>query len=393
MAKAAKKVKKEKKAPRAPRNPRNLRLAAVLAVLLVLLCVVLYAVARVSDASAYAGVQDGFRSFFAGLSPGEGYPYALEASSVLQISPMNSGVAYLTGEASCVLNGTAKPLLVKKLSFQEPAMTAAHGRLLVYDRAGGAWFVQNASQQLLQKEMGSGVLTAALGKNGNVAVVTSAADAQGVLTVYDKSGKQLLEFRCETERIASVSLSDDGKNAAILTLGAQNAQYFSRLLIFAYDRAEPIYEEKFQNTAGIRLQYTDSGKLQLFADTLFACYSGSGERQTELVFPAGSLVRLKTQENGRCLFALQGQTGGALTTVYSYNRDGAKEFEKSCEDLRDIACGKSYSAILADGQLTVLDTAGAQQKQFPLTEYVRALALSGKMVYAVTLKSIQQYSF
>jgi len=382
MEKAAKK--KEKK------NPK--KLLALLAVL-VLLCGLVYAVARVADASAFAGVQSGFRSFFAGLSPGEGYPYSLESNSVLQISSTDSGVAYLTGESACMLNGTAKPLLVKKFAFREPAMTAAHGQLLVYDRVEGKWFVQNDTQQLLQKEMSTGVLTAALGKNGNAAVVTATSDAQGVLTVYDKTGKQLLEFRCEAERIASVSLSDDGKNVAILTLGAQDAQFFSRLLIFSYDRAEPIYAEKLQNTMGIRLQYTGSGKLQVFTDTLYVCYSGSGERQTELAYPEGSLALLKMQENGRCLFTVQAQTGDAPTKVYSYNREGKMEFEKSYENVRDLACGKSYSAILADGQLTVFDTAGAQQGQQPLTEYIRALTISGKTVYAVTLKSIQQYSF
>ncbi len=372
---------------------RTKRLYLILAAMLLVLFGLLFVLARVTGNASYLKVQDGFRAFFSGFSSGEGYPYTFEEENAEQIHSFRNGLIYLTGDSTHVMNADAKQSFVKKLSFTDPHMAVYNGHAVVYDRVSGNWFLQNGSSVITEQSMGSSIFTAAVGKKRTVAVVTGTEDAFSVLHVYNHNGKELFQYTCVKERIASVSLSPDGKHVALLALGATDAQMYARLLIFALDAQEPVYTEEFLNTTLIKIQFTESGNLLLLGDTLFRSYSKAFQPIAKQEFKLGSLRKYAVDDSGRCAFVLRLVADEQKDSLFVYSKDGVKEQEKSFTAITSIAVSHSYTAVMEGSKLIVLNTAGIVLKEFEEEQPSAELFLSGKSLYAYASKTVTKHDF
>lgn len=384
---------RRKKDRGARQRKRFFRFFVVVGGFCVVLLLLVYGAGKLAGPVALSNAQDGFRAYFASFSPGPGYPFTLDRGAWRQIAGDSSGIIMLEGDNVTVRNSTAKTTYSKKFAYMNPAMVSAFGRTLVYDRTGGSFFLHSATQLLHEKKLDENMLTAALAKNGNIAVVTVKQDAQSYLTVLDRNLEEKFAFACVKERIASVSFSQNGKRVAVIAVSAQDAQIYSRLLVFQIGEKKPLFEETYSAVLLMQVNYTAQGKLLLFADSFFRVYNKDYKAEAEQTYPAGALRLLRVDDSGRCTFSVQQYGESNTQKLYVYSEKGIKEQETEYAGIMDIACGKSHTAVLEEGKLTVFNTQGIAVKEFALGEYYSKILLSGKQVYAMNPEKIAQFSF
>lgn len=373
---------------------KRLRVLLYLVLILAMALLLVFIAARAMGDVSFSRAQDGFRDFFSGLTEGKGYPYEIDLRNIRQIDTISSGLLLLSGDSSLSLSGSAGTLMTKKLAFTNPAFSAAYGRAVVYDRNSGEWLLQSATKVLMEKKMKMNVLTASVGRKGNVAVVTASESAQSLLTVFDKERQTVFEWKCAKERISAVALSDDGKSVAVAAVGAQDAQLYTRLLVFEFNKKDPVSDIRYGGTALFRLRFSGTGKLLAFGDNLMSAVAVKTEQREELPYPAGSsLYRLSIADNGRSALVLSEHGDKTATKLYVFDKNGQKEWEQAQGGILDVACSNSYTAVLREDGISVYSNKGEERNTFPLEEHISQIFINGRRVYAVGWRAIAQYSF
>ncbi|MBQ8469972.1 MAG: hypothetical protein IJ547_05200, partial [Clostridia bacterium] len=189
---------------------RVFRFAAVVILILMLLIIGLSRVKGTTTSS----VRDSYHNFFSSVGRGEGYPYQINSSSVKKVDVLNGDLYILYNDRSVTLDGSAKEIRSFEHSFATPAVSISPDRALVYDRGGNRFRVENRTESLFESATAEGedIITASIGKKGNIALGTLSGSATSRLTVWNSVyDKKQFVWNCSDYSITSTALSDNGK--------------------------------------------------------------------------------------------------------------------------------------------------------------------------------------
>ena len=322
---------------------------------------------------------------------GAGYPYALEAYQTRHVAMIGNDPLVLTRESCTVLDGSADTVQLTQLPCADSRAVIRNGRALIYSNTTGALLMLSRSRQLLKQDVLSGVTTAALAANGSYATVTGGEKARSTVQVYNR--RQALQFQwdCAEERISSVALSDNGKLVAVLAVGAENAEIYTRLLLFRTDGSEPLLTQKYPGTLMLKVIFTSEGRLIAVGDNKTVALTRKGDRITELSYTADSLNDIETDDSGDVLLCYDA-LGGAKATVVRLNAKGRKTCEIDTEFAPSGYAVSRAGFALADGnRITVYSAKGAEKRGMDAAGEVTQLLTADRRIYTVENGVIRRY--
>ncbi|MBR4728299.1 MAG: hypothetical protein IK080_10475 [Clostridia bacterium] len=325
------------------------------------------------------------------FSKGAGYPYALEAYQTRHVAMIGGDPLVLTRESCTVLDGSADTVQHTQLLSADSRAVIRNGRALIYSNTTGALMMLSRSRQLLTQDVLSGVATAALSENGSYAIVTAGEKARSTVRVYNR--RQVLQFQwdCAEERISSVALSDNGKQLAVLAVGAENAEIYSRLLLFRTDGNAPQLEQKYPGTLMLKVIFTSEGKLIAVGDNQTVALTRKGDKTTILSYTADSLNDIETDDRGDVLLCYDA-LGGAKATVVRLDAKGKKTCEITTEFAPSGYAVSGAGFALADGsRITVYSAKGAEKRTTDAAGEVTQLLSAGRRIYTVENGVIRRY--
>ena len=325
------------------------------------------------------------------FSKGQGYPYTLEAYQTRHIAMIGRDPLVLTRESCTVLDGSADTVQVASLPCADSRAVIRNGRALIYSNTTGSLVMLSRSRQLLRQDVLSGVATAALAANGSYATVTAGEKSRSTVQVFNR--RQALQFRwdCAQERISSVALSDNGKLVAVLAVGAENAEIYTRLLLFRTDGSAPLLEQRYPGTLMLKVLFTSAGRLVAVGDNQTVALTRKGDKVTVLTYTADSLNDVETDDSGDVLLCYDA-LGGAKATVVRLNAKG----KKTCEITTEFApSGYAVSCAgfaLADGsRITAYSAKGVEKRAADAAGEVTQLLSAGRWIYTVENGVIRRY--
>ncbi|MBQ6266413.1 MAG: hypothetical protein IJK64_01420 [Clostridia bacterium] len=325
------------------------------------------------------------------FSKGAGYPYALEAYQTRHIAMIGSDPLVLTRESCTVLDGSADTVQHTQLPCADSRAVIRNGRALIYSNTTGSLLMLSRSRQLLSQDVLSGVATSALSANGSYAVVTAGEKARSTVRVYNR--RQVLQFQwdCAEERISSVALSDNGKQLAVLAVGAENAEIYSRLLLFRTDGNAAQLEQRYPGTLMLKVIFTSEGRLIAVGDNQTVALTRKGDKTTILSYTADSLNDIETDDRGDVLLCYDA-LGGAKATVVRLDAKGKKTCEITTEFAPSGYAVSGAGFALADGsRITVYSAKGAEKRTADAAGEVTQLLSAGRRIYTVENGVIRRY--
>ena len=224
---------------------RNKKLAKkilkILRIPLVILvvCCALFLSARLLGNVAMSNVTDTVREVRTLFSKGEGYPHALDSFEFRKVTAIGGKPLTVYKDSAKVLSSSAGEVFSMKLDSADSKVISKNGRALIYSNTSNKLILQSKTEKLGEIEEAGTVVTAELAKNGYVAVSYASDEYQSVLSVYNTHFEKVFQWNCAQERISDIALSKNGKNIVVTAVGAENAEIYTRVIIFNINSAQP----------------------------------------------------------------------------------------------------------------------------------------------------------
>ncbi len=387
---------KEKKIIELKKTRRNVNFKKVLRILripivAVAVIIAVFLSARLIGNVATSNMTDSLRQIKTVFSKGEGFPYSLENREVKKIDTIGNRVLILSSDESLVLDSKAGELFKYQLGNAESKAVTASGRALVYSNGSNKVILQSKTEQLGSIEEDGAVVTAALSKKGNFATAHMDKSAKSILTVYNRKLEKEFVWSCANERISSISLSDDGKTVAVVAIGVENAEIYSRVILFDTRETEAVYDMKLSGTLFLRVYCSTKNSVIAVGDNRTVVFGKNGEATDELTYAENSISIVESDDKGNVAVCVS-EFGGARSSVTVFKKNGKRACSFSVDgEISDIDTGSGKVAAAVGSEVVVFNFKGAEKKRIQTSNPASSVFIASGDIFTVENGMICKY--
>lgn len=352
--------------------------------------VALFLSARLIGNVAMSNATDSLRQIKTLVSKGEGFPYSLEGRNVKKTEAIGERMLIISDDESLVLDSKAGELFSYQLGNAEPKAISFNGRALVYSNGSNKVILQSKTEQLGSIEEESAVVTAALAKNGWFATAHS-AEGQNVLTVYNSRFEKEFVWQCANERITAISLSPDGRKVAISATGVENAEIYSRVVIFNTKETSPVFDVKFSGTLFLRIFFTSSDTVIAVGDNKTVVLDKEGTKADELAYSENSISAVKADEKGNVAVCCS-EFGGSQSVITVFKKNGARQCSVTVHgEPADIDVGSGKLAVAVSNEIVVYNLKGVEKNRVQTSGAAEQVMVCSNDIFTVENGALCKY--
>lgn len=387
MAVQEKKDAAPQKSGRRKGQERLIAVFKTVSIIAVLLVLVVIAAQRFGNVT-FSSVSDYFDTLVSGAKSGDGYPYFLESTGVRDVRTIGSDLFVLGEDSTFALDSTARQLGSTQHSFSSPVAYTAGGRVLLLDVGETGYRILSKTKVLYEGNFPQRLLTGAIGKDGSVAIASRGAQSQSALTVYNRRQTEVFQWNCASENIVAVSLSDNGKRAAVSAIGAKNGELYSKVHIFDFDKAEPVASFEY-NTAISGVYFLSGHRLLITGESVFTVVDDA-EKVLEEDLSLNTLSHVYSDDSHftAAAFSKYGSTASKILRLY--DRKGKMLFETELsESVRGISCDSGHMSVLTDSFLYNYNHKGQLVGKTPVDADCIKPFTDGQNTYVYAMSSIK----
>ena len=378
------KKKADKPAQNGRKKTKNSKRETIIIVVLTLLAVgaVVFFAARSFGGMKYNDVEDSAKQLISASGTGAGYPYKISSADVLDMTPFKSNIALLTRDSVVVLNSSAKEVARLEHNYSDPDMAVYKGRALVYDRTSGDFTLMNSSKILGDGNTGSPIYTAAMGKDGTIAFSLKTSAAQSELCVYNHKLEKIFAWECAQEKIFDISIAPNGKSAALILVGSENAVTYSRLVVLNFKKDNPVVTDiKYDNTLLFDVIYNSSTSIIAYSTDFKTTVTKKGHKE-DYSFGSNTLAHESASDSGRSAVVLYEYANEEKPKVVAFDRRSKLLFERSFDKkIYALTCTDKYVAVLFDDGVELISSSGETAKTVSAGKNGKRVICTGSDVY------------
>ncbi len=380
-------LKKKRNALTAKKIFRWLRIPLVI----IVVAAALFLSARLMGNVAVSNVTDSIRQVKTIFAKSGGYPYSLETLNLRSVVPIGGGPLVIYDDSTLVLNAAADEIYSMQLGYADSKALTRNGRALIYSTSSNEVILQSKTEKLGSITEQTPVTVAALAENGSFATSHAADENQSILTVYNSRFKKLFQWNCSQEFITDISLSGNGRKVAVAATGVENAEIYTRILVFDIGSAEPLADIKYSGTLFYRVVYTASNRVIAVGDNKTVVHNKKGEVLDELVYSEDSLIAVCVDDDGNTAVCYE-EFGGSKTGIARYSSSGKKTCSIVIDGVPDcVAAHAGRIAVASGNKITVYSSNGRESKVLESESPVTNIFICSGTVYTVEGGTICKY--
>lgn len=390
------KVNKRRPAPKKQKKKmtlslKNAKTLKVLAVVFVILLLVVIGAAQFGGVT-FATIGDSIRTSLAGVGSGEGYPYRMNGVEISDAGMTNSDLVLVYDDSVKVLDSTAKELSNIAHKYNHPVMSSNSGRVLLYDEGGKSFRVQSKTRILYEKELEHIIYTGAMGKDGTVALATSASGAESMLTVFDNGKDEVFVWKCAKEHIISCDVSDNGKLFAVSVMGVDNGSIYSKVYIFNKNKTEAQATFEYKDSSVSSVQFLSNETLFVLGNNVCQIIKGD-EVKEEIDVSINTPSRLYISDNNTAILVLSKYSSTTQKIIKVYNKSGVELFTQEIDGLvKSVSTDGKYIAVLTDDNVQIFNHKGNAVGSADVNTDAEEVIVSSRNTYVYSLDKIERYS-
>lgn len=233
------------------------------------------------------GIIEATGNSFASFGKSGSFPVKISSRNV--VLSQSSSSAVLLGDSTVTMYSESGGVIFERLhGFSSPAMKTSDSRVLLFDRMGHGVRMENAAKTLFTFETEDSIYTGDISKSGAFAIVTEATGYTAQINVYDKNANKKYVWYSAHGRIAAVSLSDNGRFAAVMTVSSSNGDFSSELVLLDTKSTEPIARRQYDQSVPVSVDIKGDRAVAVMSDKMVSL-SLKGEEITK-DFSGASLI-------------------------------------------------------------------------------------------------------
>lgn len=289
---------------------------------------------------------------------GESFPY--QGSQSLTLTACGGDLLSVSQTGVRLYSPGGVAYVEETVTLSHPVCQVNKDTAVVYDAGGTFLAVYRDREQVFRLTGDATILSARLGVNGYLSVVTRSSGYKGVVTVYNSGFATLLELSLSSSFALDAVSSPDGRSVLVVTAGERDHLFHSTLA-----------------------QYTIAG-LDPEHPTPSAVWSLGNRLPLELVWDAGG-VRVMAE-----YAALAADSNLQQTGVVDWSDRYLKRYSLGCSDAFVILTGKYQSG--SQTLLELYDTSGALLGSLESNRPILDVSAAGKYVAVLTAQQLEIYT-
>lgn len=351
------------------------------------------------SAAVYAGVGEVRRSntadFFKSIPKTTGtsssFPFNEDELSLDKVMMIGEKPLIVSDTGIEVISQNADTLLEYHLNWADTRVESNNGRAFVYSSTSNKAYLISRTAVLASFEQDGQIVTGAVGKNGSVALSYSTDDAQSVVKVYNPRQKLEFEWHCSKEYVSSLSLSPSGDKLLIAAVGVNNAEIYSRILLFKTGKTQPQFDITLSGTSVLKVCYQTNMKLAAVGDNKTVTLNRKGEIKTTVTYADDALYTVDSDKGGSLLLCYK-EFGGSKIKITRISGSVGKNREFEIDYLPESADIKGSSiAFAVDNTVNVYSLSGKVKDTYECSQDVNTVLLSNTGIYTLENGSVCKY--
>jgi len=318
--------------------------------------------------------------------------FSIASEDVIDLAPYPGGAVVLTSSDIEYIDRYGELIASNDHTFSSPVMKVSGKDLIVYDRGGYGLKIERSSSKYRLLEFQSAVSCADICSNGAYAYVLNADGGyQSHLYVYSARGELKYEWG-SSDYLLCLSLSQNGRYAAVGMISVDNADYVSRVLMFDYVKEEPVYDVEFTGKTVYDIEFASSKKLAVLTDSGFYMLDADGARTTLDEYSVTELCHSDIFREGLAATAvnLYGSYGNVLARIYPKGLKNYYEHSFS-KELTALYAGETNTAFVFGSEIEIYDRRDSLTGKIILQQPCLRCALTDNRIFVCVSGGI--YSF
>ena len=375
-------------APKRLKKPnRVLRLLALLATAALLLGAMVLVVYRDSVNVNTFKRWLAYRNMETGES-GESQPFSHAGGDKLSIAYLDSGVVTLSAAGAHYYGLDGEPLAEEVRSLENPVLTASSTTAVAYDAGNQSLFAFRNGEEYFKLilEGGADLLSARPNEAGWLAVTAQQSGYKGAVTVYDRKGAPVIQISLSSTFAVDAAVSPDGQMVAVVTIGQTDGAFFSRLLLYQVNQAEPFAQVDLGSLTVLDMDFDEGVVWLVGEDRLLTVTLGPESETVQSYFISPNYLKGCSLGGDGFAFVLVGRyrSGGATQALRIDSSAQVIQSIPLASQVLDYAAAGDYCALLTGSQLSLYSK---ELEYFAGVENTRAarnvaLAVNGSAVLA-----------
>lgn len=374
-------ARKERKRKKKQRKKRLVSL-----IVLIFAFLIIYMNWNVLAPSALADTAQNFMNTF-GQSK---YPVSFDEGSMKAAVPLGANIGVLTDTSFIIYSKNGDKLDVRHHGINDPAAVSSGTKALIYDRGGKQFKIETRIGELFSSTASYDITTAAMGENGNFAIVTQADNYLSELKVYNASYKNIFKWDSSQGRILSAALSPDGKKLAAILIGVRNGSMFSDIYIFNLNSEMPVAVKKYDGELLYSIKFKDNKRIAVVGDNETVFLNASGNQKSIYTY---NNKELQCSSNGDGPIVLVFSKNASQSTVVTLGNDGKVlgSADIPMSDVSIVSNSAGKTVVVADGKIWHASNNCSNDAVISMSEDVQYAFSSNSYAYVFGSQSIGRY--
>ena len=308
------------------------------------------------------------------------FPKTLSGSELYDAYSIGSVIYTLSDTHAEIYSDSGKHIFSRQHDFNSPVLSVSSQRGLIYDAGGKTAYVYNYGEVVDEIKTKNEIYCAEICRNGTVAIATKSQGYASEVQVIERGGDVEFTWYSANEIVNDVSLSDDGERLAVATVDTSGGKFKSKVYVFKYSSAQPIYEFTYENSIVRAVNTLSSKYFSIVTDNTidFVTWKNGNRNQHSNAYSL-NLYRVCGENN----IAVLGNKSNNTITVFGSSGNTVAEVE-FLGAVSDIYYYDGIIYVLSDGYLYTLNSNGDNIfNKINLSGYSRIFAIDYNAVVAI----------
>ena len=326
----------------------------------------------------------------------EGASTVIAGSSVYEknFCKIDSGLIYISDTSIIELNNDCEKVYSEKHSFTDPMIRASDEYVIAFGEGSGSFRIIHDKHRIYEGVQGNSITDCDIIDNGTYCILSDQTGYMSALSVYDKTNKFLYSYSFSDAYAVSVSLSRDGKKAAVGTINSEEGRMVSKVYLLDLTKKDPIKILSYDDQLIYQIRAFSDESFALVTDMMTTVIKSDGSRETPYSYSSSILTAFDICYGSGISLALSKSDDGRSCYIVNLNSSG-QEVSSYATELKatGIAALSDRTAVLSYGKLSVFSLYGDLLGEWEIGTDSKSLIMpQSKTVYILGVSGITKMS-
>ena len=331
---------------------------------------------------------------FLGAGRGPGYPVNITGTLVENnnFKVLNKDAVMVTDTSFVALNNTGKEIANRQHSFSDPIMKSDFNKFLIYNLGTDSIQIETESKNIYKGNVDGNIITGAISQSGVYALVTECKGYFGQMTVYSKDNDVKYKYYFSESYITDISLSSDGKHAALAGVCSNNGGIKSVIYIFDFESEKPKCTFEYEDNIMLSINYLSNGNVVSVGDNLTTFINVYKGQKNDFVYDEKSVTCFDTKNDSGIALCLSPISDCKESDIIVFDKDG-KQLSNIHTDLkiRSVSFLNDKVLALSSNMLYKYDFKGNKKGEYTVGNDVKRVdMITNNLAYALCINSIDK---